>query len=573
MRSLLGRFHRPMSRGLVNNMLTMNNLGDGSTLSLDFTTGVLDPRLTFSRASTATFVNSSGYVEWAGANLFANSNFAGTSIPTSWTAFASWDGTIPSAGTRRVTTGGTAAQKWISYPVPVSPGIKYSISVYVSEVSGQHYANTITPTGAGVVDAMYLNGVSVGLYATAMPGLITVVFSNTSGTTNDIRIGIGATGSGVVNAVCEFSLPRAVPGNFASPAYIENTTASSYHAPRFDYSPTNIGEPRGLLVEGVGINLTTYSEDFENVNWTKDNSGGSAPVVTTVSATNPANGSTVNQIVFDKTGGVFSRIGRTSTGTASTPYTMSVWMRTVSGSANVGLRIGADAAGFNCAVTTTWKRFQYTYTLSSTDSSAQIMLWDSIIGNDETATVYAWGCQVEAGSGASSYIPTGASQVTRNADLCYMSDISSLSYSATNGSMFYEGSFFKFNSASYPTRMGFLTAAGGDPAFEIFVNGTTIFSGIRSVPANNEITRTIATNTNYKFATSFNAAASSQVRCSINGAAVVGSGSSALTATRTPTVFGFTRSGYELYFPSGTIKSAKYWNTTLTDADLVSKST
>ena len=69
MRSLLGRFHRPMSRGLVNNMLTMNNLGDGSTLSLDFTTGVLDPRLTFSRASTATFVNSSGYVEWAGANL------------------------------------------------------------------------------------------------------------------------------------------------------------------------------------------------------------------------------------------------------------------------------------------------------------------------------------------------------------------------------------------------------------------------------------------------------------------------------------------------------------------------
>ena len=36
--------------------------GDGSTLSLDFTTmgGVLDPRLTFSRASTATFVNSQG---------------------------------------------------------------------------------------------------------------------------------------------------------------------------------------------------------------------------------------------------------------------------------------------------------------------------------------------------------------------------------------------------------------------------------------------------------------------------------------------------------------------------------
>ena len=410
-------------------LMPSNYQGDGSTLNLDFTTmgGVLDPRLTFSRASTATFVNSSGYVEYAGANLFANSNFAGGSIPASWTAYASWDATTPAVGVRRVTTGATALQKWISYPVPVAPGIKYSMSVYVSEVSGQHYANTITPTGTGVAHAYYRNGVSVGIYTTAMPGLITVVFSNTSGTTNDIRIGIGTTGSGIANAVCEISLPRVVPGDFASPAYIENTTASSYHAPRFDYSPTNIGEPRGLLVEGVGINLTTYSEDFANAVWTKDNSGGAIPVVTTVSATTPANGATVNQIVFDKTGGVFSRVSRSSVGTTSSAYTISVWMRTVSGTANVGLRIGADAAGFNCAVTTTWKRFQYTYTLSSTDSSAQIMLWDSIIGNDETATVYVWGCQVEAGSGASSYIPTGASQVTRTADVC---DITGTNFSS-----------------------------------------------------------------------------------------------------------------------------------------------
>jgi hypothetical protein len=183
-----------------------------------------------------------------------------------------------------------------------------------------------------------------------------------------------------------------------------------------------------------------------------------------------------------------------------------------------------------------------------------------------------WGAQLEAGSGASSYIPTGASQVTRNADSCVMSNISSLAYSTTNGSMVYEGRFSKINISSYPTRMGFLTA-GGEPAFEIYANGTTIFSGIKSVSVTNEVLRTIAINTDYKFATSFNAASSSQVRCSLNGAAAVGSGTSAITATRTPTVFGFTRIGYELYFPSGTIKSAKYWNTTLTDADLVSKST
>ena len=98
MRSLLGRFHRPMSRGLVNNMLTMNNLGDGSTLNLDFTTmgGVLDPRLTFSRASTATFVNSSGYVDHAGANLLLYSAYA----DTNWVAYGTY--------TKSYTTGVTS---------------------------------------------------------------------------------------------------------------------------------------------------------------------------------------------------------------------------------------------------------------------------------------------------------------------------------------------------------------------------------------------------------------------------------------------------------------------------------
>lgn len=40
----------------------MTRAGDGSTLSLDFTTGVLDPRFTFTRSTTATYINSEGYV-------------------------------------------------------------------------------------------------------------------------------------------------------------------------------------------------------------------------------------------------------------------------------------------------------------------------------------------------------------------------------------------------------------------------------------------------------------------------------------------------------------------------------
>jgi len=42
--------------------------GDGATVSLDFTTGVLDSRLTFTRSTTGTFINSSGYVTSAAIN-------------------------------------------------------------------------------------------------------------------------------------------------------------------------------------------------------------------------------------------------------------------------------------------------------------------------------------------------------------------------------------------------------------------------------------------------------------------------------------------------------------------------
>lgn len=59
--------HRPISRGVGSNMLLTNNIGDGSTLTLDFISGVLDSRLSFARASTGTFIGSNGYVQTASA--------------------------------------------------------------------------------------------------------------------------------------------------------------------------------------------------------------------------------------------------------------------------------------------------------------------------------------------------------------------------------------------------------------------------------------------------------------------------------------------------------------------------
>jgi len=411
MRSLLGRFHRPNARSQTERLFMLNNLGDGSTLSLDFTTGVLDSRLTFTRSTTGTYINSSGYV-----------------------------------------------------------------------------------------------------------------------------------------------------------------TSAAINAPRFDYDPTTTPPtPRGLLLEGSANNIATYSNDFSNAIWTLDTSGGTIPAVSTVSQTGPDGASTVTRITFNKTGGVFSRIRQTLSGTASQPYTMSVWMKanTASGGAstqNVGLRIGADSAGFNCVVTTTWKRFQYTYTLSGTDAAAQIMLWDSIIGNDETADVLVYGCMIESGSSASSYIPTGASTGNRAKDVCNITGSNFSSWFVDGpGTIVAQSDNVKSNTrnllcefnkdASNYIQMGVGAGAGSGEALFYNPDG---FSQSGTTPS---------LNTAYKSAYVWD---TNYFKMCLNG--TLGSadtiGNIVSSGMVNLSIGGDLTNPTDVYIKNGHIRSLKYWPTRLPDAQL-----
>ena len=356
------------------------------------------------------------------------------------------------------------------------------------------------------------------------------------------------------------------------------------NVPRFDYDPTTLS-PRGLLIEGSASNIATYSNDFSNAIWTLDTSGGTIPAVSTVSQTGPDGASTVTRITFNKTGGVFSRVRQTLSGTASQPYTMSVWMKanTASGGAstqNVGLRIGADSAGFNCTVTTTWKRFQYTYTLSGTDAAAQIMLWDNIIGNDETADVLVYGCQMEAGSGASSYIPTGSSTVTRAADKLSMTNISLMGWNQTAGTFLWDMDVqSETNRSSYPAFAGMYRAgpvrvvrfqlnnsSGTTPR----IGGDTWTAAPGAIVTGAFYTRPVGTP--FKAAVAFANTGQSMTYC-INGtvqSAVTGTGTLA-----TPTLFLMHQDPSAAdteYFPIH-LRQLKYWPTNLSSSDLRSITT
>jgi hypothetical protein len=179
---------------------------------------------------------------------------------------------------------------------------------------------------------------------------------------------------------------KELPGNHA----VQATTANR---PIYGIHP--VGGRRNLLVR---------TEEFENASWSLDNSGTVSPVVTANAAIAPDGTLTADRIILNKSGGLFSRIQQTSnlTPLPSAIYTFSVWMRkNGSGTANVGIRI--SDVGVNCVVTDTWQRFSVSLATAGTNAFSQILLFDSIIGNDETADIFAWGAQTETGSTATAY--------------------------------------------------------------------------------------------------------------------------------------------------------------------------
>jgi hypothetical protein len=202
--------------------------------------------------------------------------------------------------------------------------------------------------------------------------------------------------------------------------------AVASNVPRLDY--TNSSCPR-LLLEPQRTNVATYSEQFNNAAWTLDGDG-VGQSVTANYAISPDGYQNADRLQLNKTGGTFSRIRQTASG--ANTYTFSVYMKSNTGvSQNVGLRL--DTTGVNRVVTTSWQRFTLTATVGT--PQAQIILFDSISGNDEIADILIWGAQLEAGSYATSYIPTTAASVTRVADVASKTGISSL-IGQTEGTLF-----------------------------------------------------------------------------------------------------------------------------------------
>lgn len=213
-----------------------------------------------------------------------------------------------------------------------------------------------------------------------------------------------------------------------------NIVSASANTARFDYDPATLA-PKGLLIESQRTNLLLRSEEFDNASWVKANVTVTANAVTAPDGTTTADkvqatataATVVSQLVASVSGtsatySIYAKQGsgptdanifllRNSTtatnliqGTLN--YSTGVWTYT---SGSTGVTVSNAGNG--------WWRLQITVT-SGITSGDGLSVYAGFMGDSEAAGefAYLWGAQLEAGSYATSYIPTVASQVTRAAD-------------------------------------------------------------------------------------------------------------------------------------------------------------
>ena len=154
------------------------------------------------------------------------------------------------------------------------------------------------------------------------------------------------------------------------------------------------------LIEQSPYNLLQRSEQFENAAWL---AGGSGAFVVTANSTTAPNGTlTADKLIAPLT----NQTIRQNLANINTAYTLSIYLKTNSGTKQMRLFINDTQIESTVNVTSDWQRF----TLSGTTGGTLFGSGRVGIANvdilDNSSFVYAWGAQLVTGSTAKEYFPT-----------------------------------------------------------------------------------------------------------------------------------------------------------------------
>lgn len=220
---------------------------------------------------------------------------------------------------------------------------------------------------------------------------------------------------------------------------------------RFDY--TN-GSCPSILVEPQRTNLVLRSEEFDNATWNKTRA--TISTNTTISPTGNLTADTFNLSNVGQNIYSLSQTGITSSSLTNTfsiyvkytnrRYIQLTWFSVFSTNfANFDLITGTITGGtyLDAKINNSYDgffRISITSTGDSINAFPYILSIDTFNAprastSDGIGSYILFGAQIEAGSNATSYIPTVASTVTRNADVISKTGISSL-IGQTEGTLF-----------------------------------------------------------------------------------------------------------------------------------------
>ena len=236
-------------------------------------------------------------------------------------------------------------------------------------------------------------------------------------------------GGGVtIGQTMSFAFAQHETGDIATP-YIATTTAAVSvgpvaNVPRLDY--LNSSCPR-LLLEPQRTNLALNSESFDNATWTKSNA-----TITANTTVSPDGTQSADTAVITAGGYVYAEFISYAAVTGQSA-TLSVFAKNAT--STLLAFGGATTAGTDVYKIENYGNGWYRHSVVRTFTATATTTLQFIINLVGTSII--WGAQVEGSNSAyvTSYIPTLGASVTRGADACSKTGISSL-IGQTEGTLF-----------------------------------------------------------------------------------------------------------------------------------------
>jgi len=470
------------------------------TMLLDFASvKALDPRVTFTRASTGTFYGTQ--TAKAEENLLLQSQtFETTWLTINSTVTANTevapDGTTTA---ETITDNATSGNHVITQTPTCTAGIPYTFSAFLKEGTNQYgvvfifssaanenYVTAVVDLDAGTISKSQ-NGTSTtsastsivsvgnGWYRVSVTGTAASAFSRArigltdSGTPtigiNGLPADYVGTGTTIYAWGAQLEQRSAVTAYTATTTqpitnYIPVLETAASGVARFDHNPIT-DESLGLLIEGQRTNLLLRSEEFDNAYWSKTASSITANTVVA------PDGALTGDALIENTENTQHFLSRGETVADNTVVTLSVFLKAAGRSwsrVSIGTKAGTfPGAFFNLSAGTVgtivgtptatsitpvgngWFRCSVSVdVLTGGSTPSGIVYMASADGTitytgDGYSGIYIWGAQLEAGAFPTSYIPTVASQVTRSADAASMTGTNFSSwYNQAEGTLYAE---------------------------------------------------------------------------------------------------------------------------------------